>query len=113
MKKLLFAVSLFAVPAITFGAEISDLLNKFQGILDVLGNIFLALAVLGFFYGLITFIWGGGDVKDKGKNVMLWSLVALFVMFSVWGIINMLQQTAGVDGQNTITPPSIPRLNNN
>jgi hypothetical protein len=66
--------------------------------------------MVAFFFGIVQFIWGtrdGDPTRAKnGKNFMLWGLIALFVMFSVWGIITYVQQIFGVT-QNTITIPTI------
>jgi len=49
-----------------------------------------ALALLTFFWGLVKFITKvGGDAKAaaEGKTFMVWSVIALFVMVSIWGMI--------------------------
>lgn len=51
------------------------------------------IALLIFFAGIIRFIWESNNEKkrNEGKQMLLWGLVALFVMFSLWGIIKLAQ----------------------
>jgi hypothetical protein len=42
--------------------------------------------------------------------IMVWGIIALFVMVSVWGIIGLLGQTTGVDSGGTINLPTVPGL---
>lgn len=72
------------------------------GVIEVIGNLInmltplvVALALLFFFWGLATFILAAGDDngKKKGKAIMVWGVIALFIMVSVWGIINVVRDT--------------------
>lgn len=66
-----------------------------------------ALAV--FVFGVVKFI-GNSDSKEqgKGKDFMIWGIVGLFVMISVWGLVNVLNVTFGV--RNVI--PQLPVTSN-
>jgi hypothetical protein len=82
-----------------------------QNIIGALATLVMALAVLGFFWGMVQFILasrqGEGEGVKKGRSFMLWSILALFVMFSIYGIIRFAQGTL-LPGQNneTIILPS-------
>ena len=54
-----------------------------------------SLALLVFLWGVAKFILKADNDTEraKGKQVMLWGLIALFVMLSVWGIVYILAQT--------------------
>ena len=57
------------------------------------------LALLAFIWGLAKFISRvGGDEKavTEGKKLMLWGLIALFVMISVWGILRFFYSSLGL-----------------
>lgn len=91
----------------------ADIVNTFnKTVVQALGALFMSGAVVAFFYGLANFIWGlrGGEPKaiSAGKEFMLWALIALFVMFSVYGIIKFFQGTL-LQGYspNTIILPEI------
>jgi succinate dehydrogenase/fumarate reductase cytochrome b subunit len=76
-----------------------------------LGTLFATAAMVAFFFGVVQYIWGareGDEAKIKKGNIfMKWSMLALFIMFSLWGIIIYVQKIFGIDGQSTIIIPSI------
>lgn len=77
---------------------IAGLITAFtQTIVKATGGLLMAAAMVAFFYGLVQYIWGArqGDAKkiSDGNTFIKWSLVALFVMFSVYGIIKWTQST--------------------
>lgn len=73
--------------------------------------IVVALALLFFFYGLARFVLAAGDeeAKKKGKDTMIWGIVALFVMVSVWGLVAFLGNALGIRQGEGL--PNVPRVN--
>lgn len=72
--------------------------------------VVLALGFLLFVYGLVEFLWNlnsGGD-NNEGKQHMLWGLVGMLVMFSVYGILDILDNTFELDFRN----PDVGRAQN-
>lgn len=65
--------------------------------------IVLGLALLGFFWGLAMYIFHAGDESqiEKGKNIMKWGIVSLFIMVSIWGIIEFIQDDLLGDSGDT------------
>ena len=49
--------------------------------------------------GLFIFIFNAGneDKIEDGKKLMFWGGIALFVMFSVWGLVGILRNTFGIE----------------
>ncbi len=77
-----------------------------------LGTLFLSLGVVAFFFGVVQYIWGIREGNEKkatdGKQFMIWGLVGLFVMFSVYGIIKFSQSIIfGNKDVNTIVIPTM------
>lgn len=111
MKKTLLAFSLFALPVIASAqadfTDVNKLIEAVGGVINLLIPLVFALALLYFFWGLSKFILGGGEDKEKGKNIMIWGIVALFIMASVWGIINFIEDALGVDGSTAPELPSV------
>jgi len=66
-------------------------------------------AVLTFFWGIVKYISSSGDAEGakKGKSIMIYGAVALFVLFSIFGIIGFLQGEFGVGGESKISSPNI------
>lgn len=91
---------------------IERLLNQ---ILDPLVAILIGLALIMFFWGLVKYLQSGlGDKAklEEAKKLMVWGVVVLFVMVSVWGLVRIVQ---GVffDGASPTSPPAIPLFNQN
>jgi hypothetical protein len=103
MKKLALIVGALALPLVSFAQELGGVLDKantwvasLQRIVDILIPVAFALGLLVFFWGLIKYIFGGMEDKGKAKDLMIWGIVALFVMASVWGLERFIGNTFGV-----------------
>ena len=87
---------------------ILNLLVLATRILNALVALFVLIAVVVFFWGLIQYLVNVGEEKHKGLQTMIWGIIAIFVMVSIWGIIRILQSTIGVDSnQSALTPQGI------
>jgi len=69
--------------------------------------IAFTLALLVFFWGIVKYIWGEGHGKDDGRKIMIWGVIALFVMSSIWGIIYFLRREVGIGDQPYMPIPTI------
>lgn len=70
--------------------------------------IVMTLALLYFIYGVVNFFLApdAGDKKrEEGKKFMLWGIIGLFVMISVWGLVSILTSTFDTGG---VTIPLLP-----
>ncbi|GEM_PF-647988 len=92
------ALGILGAPAIVLAAtpknfkELADLLTALIG---------TATAVLMVF-GLVMYLWGMavnipefGDEKgaEKRKSFFFWGIIVLFIMVSIWGIVQLLETT--------------------
>jgi hypothetical protein len=60
--------------------------------------VVFSFGLLMFVFGLVEFLYTlskGGNV-DKGRDHMLWGVVGMFIMVSVFGIIRLLSNTFGL-----------------
>lgn len=82
--------------------------TKVQGILNyitcIIGNsvvpLLFAIAVVSFIWGAIKFFIIDADEeakREQGRQFMLWGIIALAVMISVWGLVKVLAVTFGID----------------
>lgn len=101
----IFCLVILSLPIVAGAAG-----NTVEGLLDLillltsrLTEIVFALALLAFFWGLAVFILNAGssDANARGKNLMFWGIITLFVMASLWGIVLYLQRSAGIQGMNS------------
>jgi hypothetical protein len=79
---------------------ILGILNMVQDVLTRAGPLLVSLALIAFFWFLVTFIWKGAssvDEQEKGKKGMMYSILALFVMVSIWGIIGFVGNILGIN----------------
>ncbi len=85
-------------------------MNMFIGcIINPLVPVLMAVAVLAFLWGVFTFIRAEGDNKKKAKDFIIYGIIGLFVMVSVWGLVNILQYTFRLnDTQIQIRPVNVP-----
>ncbi len=77
-----------------------------------------SLGVAYFFYGMAKYILHAGDegAKESGKQIMIYGVLAMFVMVGVFGIINLINTTLGISNTQpiqggTIVPPNIAKPN--
>jgi hypothetical protein len=114
MKKVLALASLaaLALPAAALAASntINNISDVGSFIINTINNIIVpvlfAVAFIVFLIGAFqTFIAGAQstDVKERGKNLMLWGLIGFFVMVSIWGLVNILTGTIGFSNNANIT----------
>ena len=90
---------------------LSQTLIKISDMVKIALPLVVGLALLAFFWGVAQFIWGGEDKRDEGKQKMIWGIVGLFVMVSVWGLVGFLGSIIGVQQQGgDITVPSVQGL---
>jgi len=71
--------------------------------------VIFGLAIVYFFWGLVKYIKSAGDPKaaGEGKSIMIYGVIAIAVMVSLYGIIAWL---GGVVGLNQVGAPNIPTV---
>ncbi len=95
------------------GGALLQLLSLAQEIMSRLVPFAVGAAVLVFFWFLILFIVKSSDATARKGYLqgMGFSILALFVMVSIWGIIGLLGSIVGVNQGGNIPIPGIPRPN--
>ena len=112
MKKTALITSLFfALPLLASAQQlvpIFNLVTSLRGIVNSLIPLLIAAALVAFFWGLVRYIWGSTSKAGKanGRSIMIAGIASLFVMISVWGIINLASSALNL---NNVTPnfPSV------
>lgn len=108
-SSVVLLTSLVLVPALASAASLFDTLSVANTFLNALIGLFITLAIVVFFWGLVKYIWGVGGSEDKseGLQIMMYGVIAIFVMVSIWGIIRLLQNTFNVTSTDPIIPKGI------
>lgn len=75
------------------------LINSFGLVISQLIKLTIGVGVLVFFWGLALFVFKSGDPNshEEGRNKMVYGLIAIFVMFSVWGLVYFIQDALGLN----------------
>lgn len=95
---------------------LNSLLTQASQFLGNLVPVAVTLAVLAFFWFLINFIWKrgeDGDARQKAISGMGWSIMALFVMVAIWGIVGLLANMFGVNVGGAVPIPVVPVIRQN
>ena len=112
MRKItIAALGVVLPPLFTEAVTLKHTLGTVSGIVNAIIPIVLALAVLGFFWGLAMYLFDAGNAEKKKNaiSMMVMGVAVIFVMVSLWGIIRVLQQTFKVDKGKPIIPDVIER----
>ena len=77
-------------------------------IINPLLTLFFAIAFIYFIYTIIKVIRAGAEEKTEAKSAMMYAIVGMFVMISVYGIINLLLSTFQINANSGTNgnPPS-------
>lgn len=77
----------------------------------VLVPLLFAVAFIVFLYGIAkTYIFSHGEPGEvaDGHKIILWGLIGFVIMLSVWGLVNIVASTFGL---NLIGSPRPPEFN--
>ena len=111
MKKIIALAATIAAPAVAFAqfTNLTNIINQIGNIINLLIPIAFAAALLFFFWGLAQYIMASGDdtSKEQGKQKMLWGIIALFVMSSIWGIVGFIGDALGIDQGGDVNVPGV------
>lgn len=103
------AVALLAVPGFAFAQTLGSVLGTVQGLLDALIPFLITLAVLYFFWGVAQYILKSDDEEGRrnARNIMIYGIIALFVIVGVWGLVGVIADTFGIQTGGSTDIPSI------
>ena len=118
-KLILSAVAPAALtPGMAFAASGCGTL---QGICDLVDSaktlagttvpgLLFALALAYFLYGVFSYVSTGADEKKRteARGTVIYGIIILFVMSSVWGLVRFVQTATGINGSNNA--PSFPTV---
>jgi hypothetical protein len=112
MKKLIIP-ALALMPFLASAQElgnVSRLLTSVGTLINTALPIVVGLALLGFFWGLAMFVFNAHneEKRGEGRSIMIWGVVALFVMVAVWGLVNFVGSALNIT--TGTASPTIPRI---
>ena len=119
MKKILFKfIPIFSlltfIPSTAFAASRCISVNGVSGLACRLNEIFyfvipvlVALGVVYFIWGVVQYFIGDSEeAKKKGRDRIIFGLIGLVVIVSIWGLVAILADSFGIgpgSGSNEAT----------
>ncbi len=97
------AIAVLALPLVASAQTVQAIFGIFGTIINLTVFLVIGIALIVFFFGLVRYLAGGTEMKAKGLQIMLYGIIALFVMVSIWGLVRLLQTTF-LGGANTNAP---------
>ncbi|MBI5139710.1 hypothetical protein HZA26_03835 [Candidatus Nomurabacteria bacterium] len=88
---------------------IQGLLCKIAEILNAIIPVLIALGVLYFVWGVVSYVIASDEeAKAAGKNRIIYGIIGLAVIISVWGLVAILRNTFGLSNVQNINFPTVP-----
>jgi len=111
IKKFIPAALIFT-PGLVFAvSDFNELATTVSGILSTIVGLLIAFAVVMFLYGVVKYITAGAEEEKKkeARNVIIYGIIGIFAMVSVWGLVGILKNTFDLE-DTPISVPEIPRF---
>ena len=105
-------VSTGGTPTVCTGVgvtTIQGMLCKFSEILNAVLPVLVALGVVYFVWGVITYVISSDEeAKKTGRNRIIYGIIGLAVIVAVWGLVGILNNTFGIGNVQNINLPTVP-----
>lgn len=88
-------------------ASLKGITTAIEDILGAAVPFVAGLALLYFLWGLVIFIAKSGEesARTEGKSKMLWGIVGLFVIVTLWGLVKVISSSFSIDPGGSLGPP--------
>ncbi len=72
--------------------NLADLIGQINAVINTIIPFLVGLAVLVIIWGVFNYIAGAGDEEKRAeaKTYIVWGVVGVFIMLSIWGLVNVL-----------------------
>ncbi|KKR47081.1 MAG: hypothetical protein UT90_C0008G0023 [Parcubacteria group bacterium GW2011_GWA1_40_21] len=77
-----------------------SIIGFFLNIIGASIPILISISVIVFVWGVFRYVIAEGEDKARSRNVMMYGIIGLFVMVSVWGLVRVVYNTFGLDNNN-------------
>ena len=97
MKQALFTTTALLTPALAFAQP-----SNFSELVNILLDILSATVPVIFGVTMIAILWAGAQMilhadneqkRKDGRRTLMWGVIVLFVMISVWGFVNLIRSS--------------------
>lgn len=92
--------------------KVSQLLSLVSYWLVVIATIIIAIGLITFLWGVVQYITAGADEEKRvaARNMMLYGIIALFVMVAVWGLVYFVGSLVGITPGGGVDLPGVPAV---
>ncbi|MFA5933929.1 MAG: pilin [Candidatus Paceibacterota bacterium] len=85
--------------------QVVGIVGVLQKVVNVLIPLFITAGVAYFIWGVVQYVVAGDEkTKDAGRHKMIYGIIGLFVIVSIWGLISFLQSSTGIDSSGSDCP---------
>lgn len=94
--------------------RITNLLGVIRDVMNFIIPLLITAGVIYFVWGVVQYIMNAGDEKARevGRNKMVYGIIGLFVIVSMWGLVQFVGDTTGIGG-GSVNPCEINPLDVN
>ncbi len=117
---LLSGTVMFASPVFAFGGgtgntngeqitTLHGLITLFYAIINTVVPFLIGLGVFVIIYGVFAYLSHAGEEEKRteARQFVLWGVIGVFIMVSIWGLINILVNTFDFKRTAPTTIPSV------
>ncbi len=85
------------------------LVCRFGQLFNAIVPVLIALGVLFFVLGVVQYVIADDEeAKAKGRDRIIYGVIGLAVIIGVWGLVNFLRNTFGLNNNTNIQLPTVP-----
>jgi hypothetical protein len=104
LKKITIVTAAVSVliPCISFAATrmaLSDFIGIIMGYLNQGLFLIMGVAVVMFVFYVVTYFMKPGTDRAEAGQYVMYSLIGFFIVLSFWGLVNILQNTFGLQNE--------------
>lgn len=100
-------LTLIVLPLLVHGqnpAKVNAILANILAVIKDLIVISLTLAIVVFGWGIVKMIAAAGDPRKlaDAKGILLWGVIGMFMLASLYGVVNFIQRYTGISGEGGV-----------
>jgi mannose/fructose/N-acetylgalactosamine-specific phosphotransferase system component IID len=90
---------------------LSKMLCNIQGLFNAVIPLLIALGVVYFVWGVVRYMIGDSEeAKKKGKDGIIFGIIGLAVIISLWGLVTIVLNTFGLENSSAPSPSDLQKL---
>ncbi len=102
VKKILISLGfslILGFPSLVLAqGYLNQAINNGRDLLDEIVILLISFGIVWLIWNIVRYVMSSDEAnKEKAKNQMIWGIVALTVIVSIWGIIGVLQNIFDVN----------------